>query len=483
MVTHNPEIAARCSRIFFRETGSFMNEGLSNHRINSATSILLRVVLVWATFFFLLAHPGPICASLLGEEGTEMGKGIKGDAFDFDTAVRICLKRSPFLVRSSLEIDVRRMDETDSRYSFFPTISVRTRYYINSPKQSGVKTEPYALEFSTDGYNPLEAYFSLKARKLLTQIAILSHHQVISKGLLFLAQQFLELTKLHLLTAAQEELVTLAQKRKEYLRERQKLGESTTLEVKIASQELGLAQREKERLLSSQTRLKEGIRSFVGLNPDQKIHFDLQTVTKQVIGPFDASAASLADARGRSFEIKIQALAKELQALRVMLAKAKILPNLFMGVQSPDPLNNVSNHGLFFSVGLSWPVWDGFQRIRDISRQKTILNQYSADQEVKNIDLSKEWQEAKEKLSTAEATIELAKSQEELSNLKVHQSEIRYYHEGEPLTSVLAERRGYMEAKKNTHLKSLELEQAQLFLRYLSGDLVCHYVDERSSRP
>jgi len=48
---------------------------------------------------------------------------------------------------------------------------------------------------------------------------------------------------------------------------------------------------------------------------------------------------------------------------------------------------------------------------------------------------------------------------------------------------VLAERREYIKVQKDTHLKSLELEQAQLFLRYLSGDLVYHYVDEGSSRP
>jgi hypothetical protein len=56
-------------------------------------------------------------------------------------------------------------------------------------------------------------------------------------------------------------------------------------------------------------------------------------------------------------------------------------------------------------------------------------------------------------------------------------------HEGEPLTSVLAASRKYIKVTKDTYLKSLELEQAQLFLRYLSGDLVYHYVDERSSRP
>jgi outer membrane protein TolC len=455
-----------------------MNKGLLVHRRCLNPTILLKAILVWGTLLLPWAEPGPVCAFLQTEKSAEVGEESQG-ALDFDTAVRICLKRSPFLIKSSLEIDVRRLDETDSRYSFVPTISVRTRYYVNRPSQA-VGTDPYVLEFVTDGYNPIEAYFSLQARKLLTQIAILAHHQVISKGLYLLAQHFLELTMLHRLTTAQGEVVILAQKNLAYLRERLKLGEITTLEVQIACQELALAQAEKDRLLSSQSRLKEEIRSFMGLKPDQTILFNLQPVTQQVLGAFDAAAASLAEARRRSFELKIQALAKELQAMKVMLAKAKILPTFYMGVQSAEPLYSGSERGLFYSVGLSWPVWDGFQRIRDISRQKTILKQYDADLELKDLDLSKAWGEAQEKLGTAQAALKLAQSQEELAQLKGRQNEIRYLHEGEGFSSLITGQRGFLEAQKNTLLKLLESEQARLLLRYLSGDLVCHYVAESS---
>ena len=52
---------------------------------------------------------------------------------NYEEAVRIALNQSPFLTKSSLEIDLRRLDETDSRYGLFPSIDFRTYYYLNRP--------------------------------------------------------------------------------------------------------------------------------------------------------------------------------------------------------------------------------------------------------------------------------------------------------------------------------------------------------------
>ncbi len=456
-----------------------MNKDLSAPRRGFLSAVLFKAALVGTTLLLPWAAPGSVWAAPPTEMKEEAAEERPGP-LDYDNAVYLALKRSPFLIKSSLEIDVKRLDETDSRYSIVPTITVRSRFYANRPNQANVSTNPYVLEFVTEAYNPVEAYFSLQARKLVTQIAILTHQQVISKGLYLLGQQFLELTMLQRLLAIQDGVVALTQKNLDYQRERLKMGEVTTLEVKIADQEMALAQAEKDRLLASQTRLKDGIRSCVGLKENQAISFNLEPVTKQLVGGFETAAISLGEARRHSFELKIQAIAKQLQAMKVLLAKAKILPNLQMGVTSPDPLYPIADRGYFFSVGLSFPVWDGFQKIRDISRQKTILKQFDADLELKDVDLSKAWGEAQEKLGTAQAALKLAQTTEELTQLRARQGEIRYRHNGDGFPALVAGQMAYLEAQKNTLIKSQEVQQAQLSLRYLSGDLVSHYVAESS---
>jgi len=43
-----------------------------------------------------------------------------GTRLTFDEAVKIAITQSPFFTKSSLDVDIRRMDETDSRYSMVP---------------------------------------------------------------------------------------------------------------------------------------------------------------------------------------------------------------------------------------------------------------------------------------------------------------------------------------------------------------------------
>ena len=100
-----------------------------------------------------------------------------GTQLNFDEAVKIAITQSPYFTKSSLDIDIRRMDETDSRYGMVPPLTFTTIYYVNRPAHTG-NSKPYSISFSTDPYNPLGAYFTLQAQKLVTQVAVLTHLQI-----------------------------------------------------------------------------------------------------------------------------------------------------------------------------------------------------------------------------------------------------------------------------------------------------------------
>jgi len=51
-----------------------------------------------------------------------------GTPLTFEEAVKIALTQSPAFTKSSLEIDVGRLDETDSRYGLVPPLTFRTYY-------------------------------------------------------------------------------------------------------------------------------------------------------------------------------------------------------------------------------------------------------------------------------------------------------------------------------------------------------------------
>lgn len=399
---------------------------------------------------------------------------------DFDTCVRIALQKSPFLIKSALEIDIKKLDETDSRYGMIPSVSFRTSYYLNRPTRSDLNPQPYSLSFISEQYNPFESYFTIQARKIITQIAVLSHLQVISEGLYRLGRMMLELDALKKVALQQEELVDLARQNLDYAEKRLAMGTGTSLEARLAAQELEMARAEKERIAAGQKKALQNIKAFIGLKPPQGLELNLREARRQVLGTFEPEATTLEQVRSRSNELKGYALKKELQGYSITMAKTQMLPTFFVGAQNPDPLSLTEAKGIFFSVGLQVPVWDGFKRLRNVSRQKVILRQFTAELEEKELDLASKWQAALDDLHYVAAARKMAQGQEELARLKERQSDIRYHSGGVPFSSWVEGRKTNLEAQKNGVLKSLDYDLSVLSLRQLSGDLGYSYVDASS---
>lgn len=398
---------------------------------------------------------------------------------NYDRAVRVALRRSPFFTKSSLEIEIKRLDETDSKFDMIPPVTFRTQYYMNRPSGSDFN-RPYTLSFVSSDYNPVESYFTIQAKKMFTQIAILAHMHIISEGIQRLGRMFLEMDGLNQAASRQQKFLDLARENLEYFQNRVNIGAGTSLEVRVATHEFEGAKAEKERIAASQKRLQERMKALIGLKPEQTLELDCKDARRQVMGGFDPVAASLEEARSRSYMLKIATLKKELQKFNIMMAKARLLPSVFIGATTPDPLSTTQSRELFFSVGLEVPVWDGFKRVRNISRQKTILRQYEVETDEQALDLADKWYNAQENLRAADVTRKAALAHEELARLKERQSEIRYHSGGEPLSVFLEGRKVLMEAQKNTFLKIMDYDLAVLGLRHLSGELGANYVDEKS---
>lgn len=412
---------------------------------------------------------------------------VPAGPINFEEGVRIALHQSPYLVKTSIEIDLRRLDESDSRYSMIPPLTFRTYYYVNQPSNRldtippiTFKNRPYSLNFTFDPYNPFASYFTLQVQKLATQIAIFYHLRVISEGLQKLGRMFLELENLNKVAAYQNDLVNACRENLAYMQNRANSGTASSLEVKVATQELQVAQNEKEQIALAQKRLLEGMRAFLGLKPDQDLQVDCRNARQQVLGNFTPETTSLEQAKSRNYEIKALEIKKQIQGYNVSLAKAKIFPSILFTTQTPDPLNFTGAHGLYVAFGLDVPLWDGFKRIRNVSRQKAIERQVGAEKDMKEFDLGDAWRTTQRDMQDAAMALKTAQSQEELARLKDRQSEIRYHSGSEPLPTFLEGRKGVSEAQKTLAIKSLDYATAVLALRQLSGDLGYSYVDENS---
>ena len=397
---------------------------------------------------------------------------------NYEESVRIALNQSPFLTKSSLEIDLRRLDESDSRYGLIPSIDFRTYYYANRP--IGSTGPPYSLNFSTDpNYNPLSSYFSLQAQKLATEAAILTHMKAISVGLDRLGQIFLELDFLKKRIPCLKDQVNLCREQLAYAENRFSAGTGTSLEIMEAQQGIKMAQQGLEHTTLLQKQALDSLKNFLGLDPAQALTPDLQDTHRQVLGSFDPASVTWEQAKSRSYDLKLTEIIIKLQAYNVKLAKAKILPNILFTTLTPDPLSSTS-YGLYAGVGLYVPVWDGFRRIRNVTRQKIILKQYNSGKSQSEKDLENKLQESQSTVKETALTLQLTQSKLELIQLRARQIEIRYQSGGVLLPDVLTSRRAVLDAKDNALAMAMEYGKAVLALRQISGDLGHTYVNASS---
>jgi hypothetical protein len=394
---------------------------------------------------------------------------------DFTRSVKVSLRQAPGLTGSSLEIDLRRLDESDARFAFIPSFSLRTLYYLNQPENEADR--PYSIHFVTETYNPVENYFSLQARKVLTQMGILAHLQVISDFLERLGMGFLELEALDRMMALQREIEGVAEQNLAYTRTRLDSGGVSGLDVQLAERELEVARLEAGKLELARATILEGLGGMMGFGGEHALMLSWENAREQVLGQFDPERVSLDEARGNSFELRIQMLKRELQEKNITLAYTRFLPTFIWGVQTTDPFSANDERGLFFSVGLELPIWDGLKRYHNVSRQKTILKQFEAEGKSKDLGFDGKWSAAHRKLEQSTAGLKMARSQESLAGLKERQTAIGYNAGRQPLSALAADRRALLESRKSVLSQALERDKAVLVIRNLSGDLVRKYVD------
>lgn len=397
---------------------------------------------------------------------------------NYEEAVKIALNQSPYITKSSMEIDLKRLDETDSRYGLVPSIDFRTYYYPNRPVNT--TGPPYSLNFSTDpSYNPIASYFSLQAQKLATEVAILTHLKTISFGLARLGQLFLELDYLKNQTIILKDRTNIFREQLSYAENRFSAGTGTSLQVKTAEQGLKMANNEMEHLAFLRKKAIENLKNLLGLPPTLDLTPDLQNTQKQVLGSFDPNSATWEQTKGRSYDLKMIEIGLKLQAYNVKLAKAKTLPTVLFTTATPDPLSS-TNYGFYAGFGLYVPIWDGFKRIRNVTRQKIILQQYDTGKNQAEKELENKLLEAQGQVKEAAFMLQAGQADLELIQLKARQMEISYQSGGIPLSEVLNTRKEVLMAKKDALFKALEYDKAALALRQISGDLGHTYVHASS---
>jgi outer membrane protein TolC len=385
------------------------------------------------------------------------------------------LRDAPHLKNSAIEVELRRMDERDSRWAVLPSVNLRTRYFIDPPEDPPDQ-EPYAVDFVIESTNPVEKYYTIEVRRILTRMAVLRHLQVLAESLERLGAVFLDLQGLDESEDLARRGVALLERQAAYLRARLETGAVTPLDLRAAELEQQGLNAELERIATARRSALLGLQGLLGL-PSDLLPAPLPADSlRQIAEDFDPAAVPWQEVKEHAFELRVQSLKLALQRCHVILARARYLPNLLLGLQTTDPLGSRADNGLFFSVGFDLPLWDGLRRYHDIERQQTVLRQYQVEEQLGAVGLAGRWTGACDRLAECALQRRLAHSRLELAEAREKQVESHFQVGREPFAALLNERRQGLDAHRQLAARALEERKALLSLFRLSGRLLQRYV-------
>ncbi len=388
---------------------------------------------------------------------------------DFRQCLQWALKHSPRLQKSALEIKVRKLSEWDAKWAFVPSVHMQSRYFFGRPEQSG---RPYELKFTTGTYNPVGAYFSLQANRLVSRIAVVAHVGGIEAVLARLAKSFLKLHALQNRIQLAEDRIALARRVLAYTKSLRKSGSATGLQVEVAEQTLEVAQARAMSLAVARQAALNQVKVLMGMDPSLKLALDLPAGLQQVIGSFDPKKNGLDQARRHSLELKVQRLKEQLQAMNITLAYTKFLPTFHMTLENPDPLTAENENALYFSVGIELAIWEGFKQVRNVQRQRMILQQFKQERRQKELSVTALWQGARDRVSQTRAALKLASTRERLTGLREREALIAYQVQQTTFPAFAARRMSHLEARGTLTQSELAYHEALVDLRRLTGDLL-----------
>ena len=385
---------------------------------------------------------------------------------DFRTLVEMAIENSPYLKSASIEVRIKKLDETDAWYSYFPEIHINGRVGDDS-----------SVFIRTNQYNPLISHISYKARQMISTITGLVRLKVIDGGIQTLGSQIIRLKQIDEVMELQDELIEVTRKGLDYARRMDKFGETVFLQVKLAEKELALEQSKRLEMDAARAGVMESIKSFLGLGDTEPLELDLETAQRQILTEQPLDNISFEEIKSASLDLKIDRIQQTLQKNRVKLAYAEYVPKMSLAFGDSDSMLGGGDSG-GFEVGLVFhmPLWDGLSRYRNIERQRLLQKKSENESDVRKMQMELEYRQLMRRLASIDRQLELAAGSCDLAGERAKAADLQFKSGIGTYPDYLESLADSIRAKQELAQKMGDKNGVRLRIRQLSGGLIKDFV-------
>ena len=360
--------------------------------------------------------------------------------FSFEDCVFLTIQQSPALVNSAVNIEIKRLAQTDAVWKYLPeprmqfTVSNNiTRYNMdNSNTPSDYGQTRMRVGFYAYFPNPMATYFEHQVQTAMVNLAISTHRKAVGKAISKIGEAYLELQAQQKIVEAQKELLPLGKELVDYWKKVEAVDGRQGVSLNLAMQH----QRELE-LKLEQTRMKEIIQRtqlkiLAGVEPQQRLEVDTKS-SDSVLAGFDGHKLTW-DERWPATEDELLLRGQvKLSDYNIMVAWAQYMPTMSIAVNNSPPAGqyqpNNGREDTFLHLTFDFPLIDWGRRYRGVQTARMTKAQAFHELARKRTDYSNKWLQCEQRVALAETERKLAKTRLDTASMQFKESQISF-HEG-----------------------------------------------------
>ncbi|WP_374289700.1 TolC family protein [Desulfovibrio desulfuricans] len=407
--------------------------------------------------------------------------------FSFEDCVFLTIQQSPALVNSAVDIEIKRLAQTDAVWKYLPephmqfTVSNNlTRYNMdNKDTPSDYGQTRFRVGFYAAFPNPMATYFEHQVQTAMVNLAISTHRKAVGKAISKIGEAYLQLQAQQKIVEAQKELLPLGKELVDYWQKVESVDGRQGVSLNLAIQH----QRELE-LRLEQTRMKEimqrtKLKILAGVEPQQRLEVDTKSADSVLAG-FDGHKLTWEDRWPATEDELLLRGQVKLGDYNIMVAWAQYVPTMSIALNNSPPSGQYQpvsgSEDTFLHLTFDFPLIDWGRRYRGV--QTARMNKAQAFHELarKRTDYSNQWLQSEQRVALAETELKLAKTRLDTANMQFKEAQISF-HEGIVQLPDMANKQEDMVQARIAYINAdLDYKLAQLEWMSLSNSLAQRFL-------
>lgn len=401
--------------------------------------------------------------------------------FDFEECVFLAIQQSPLLVKSAVDIEIKRLKLIDTVWQYVPepklqvSLSNNITRFNNDNKDKPKKYGQTAFNYEIYGAfnNPVITYFEHRVQAALINAAIAIHRKAVGEVIYKIAQSYLRLQLYEDIIKKRRQACDESKKLVAYWQQVENAEGNQGSNLNLAIQRNKELELELERAQRVADIEKLTLKMLIGLDAKEKLNLNLNSASA-ILKDFDGEKFDWTDRWTKTEDELLLRGQVTLEDYKILVAWAQYLPQLTISANNSPPAGQKTPTGgtpdYFLHFDFDIPLFDYGHRYRgvQIARMKKAEAFHGLAQ--KRTEYSYQWLQAKQGVTLANTKRNLAKTRLETAQLQYGEARADY-------ENGIVEMPDYVVSQENKTDAEIAFNQAQL--NYNLANLEWMYVASR----